>query len=62
MQSLKAIINEIIGSMLPGVNEQLAMGMDLPDKIWEMLSKYDVSDVAVKMFKDYLALGLKIDL
>ena len=48
--------------MLPGVNEQLAMGMDLPDKIWEKLSKYDVSDVAVKMFKDYLALGLKIDL
>lgn len=40
----------------------MATGMDLPDKIWEMLSKYDVSDVAAKMFKDYLALGLKIDL
>lgn len=48
--------------MLPDLNEKLAVGVDIPDKLWELLAKFDVSDVASKMFLDYIAVGLKIDL
>ncbi len=48
--------------MLPDLNEQLATGIELPDKIWEMLAKFDVSDVMSKTFLDFIALGLKFDL
>jgi S-methylmethionine-dependent homocysteine/selenocysteine methylase len=48
--------------MLPDLNEQLATGFDIPQKVWEMLAKYDVSDITSKIFSDYLAVGLKIDL
>lgn len=48
--------------MLPDLNEQLSMGMQLPDKIWKALAKFDVADLRTKMFRDYIAMGLKIDL
>jgi S-methylmethionine-dependent homocysteine/selenocysteine methylase len=48
--------------MLPDLNEQLSNGMDIPDKIWEQLAKYDVADLLSKMFQDYIALGVKVDL
>jgi hypothetical protein len=48
--------------MLPDLNEQLASGMDIPAKVWELLAGFDVSDVAAKVFMDYMAVGLKIDL
>lgn len=48
--------------MLPDLNEQLVTGMDLPDKIWELLAKNDISDIMTKIFLDYMAVGLKIDL
>lgn len=48
--------------MLPDLNEQLSMGMELPDQIWQALAKFDVADLMTKMFQDYIAVGLKFDL
>ncbi len=59
---MKAIINEIVGSMLPDLNEQLASGIEIPEKLWETLAKYDISDVMSKTFLDFISVGLKFDL
>ena len=60
--TLKLIINEIIGSMLPDINSQLSDGMELPQKIWEVLAKYDISDLRSQTFLDFTAVGMKFDL
>lgn len=60
--TLKLIINEIIGSMIPDLNSQLSDGIELPEKIWEALAKYDISDLRSKTFLDFTSVGMKFDL
>lgn len=58
--TLKSIINEIVGSMLPDNNNQLSQGMPFPQQLIDILSKYNVGNLKAKTFQDFMALGLNI--
>ena len=48
--------------MLPDVNDLVATGMPLPESIIKKLGDYDVVDVKMKIFQDFMSVGLKLDL
>jgi hypothetical protein len=48
--------------MIPDINSDFAKGMELPDKIWDLLKKFGVIDIKAKLFKDFLAAGLTVKL
>jgi hypothetical protein len=47
--------------MLPSINSDLQGGQTLPESVIELMSKVGVTDIKSKIFQDFMAVGLKID-
>jgi hypothetical protein len=48
--------------MIPSLNSELVVGMDVPQAITNITEQYHINKLQVGTYLDYLAVGLSLDL